>query len=339
MNDLKNKTAQTFTIFQLASCSVAAFTTGIAAYQGILQIAQLETVSKSKLSSLEFTANDLNDKILELKKKIANCKKKSEHIEDQLSNTLSELELSKSRINELDQEASKKQSIADSSDLQSKKLLEEQKREIQKLQKELENMAQQISTQKILHEEKLPERERVNEPVIDATRDIHVSQKTSSNVIKEHTKDLGRIQARLKFIQVLNDNSVLVKMKLYNLTDKELLIAFDVENIGFRPKDPDNIYLTDNLGNRYSFKSSSSMGRAHFINIKKGKEGWLTCPKNGATSLSITFVPKKEIKNIGSKFSTSIPIFVGSFYIDKYNYSRVGEETTHNIDFQDIAPK
>lgn len=147
--------------------------------------------------------------------------------------------------------------------------------------------------------------------------------------------EFENLNITLDSLQVLSDNSIIVTIKFLNRSEKELLVALDADSWG--KINSDNIYVTDDLGNKYSFKGSNSIGPAHFINIKRGSSGWLTCPPGAEVTASITFEPPRNIEKRGTRFSTSIPIYIGTYYIDEHDYTRVTEDVNYNIRFNDIS--
>jgi TolB-like protein len=138
------------------------------------------------------------------------------------------------------------------------------------------------------------------------------------------------VTVSLDSLRVLSDGSVVVTLRFLNSGTKELLAALDVQTR--------NVYVTDDAGNRYDFGSSTSMGQAHFINIRRGSNGWLTCPPSSEVTASITFKPPRNMEKRGNTFSTSIPVHVGTFYIDGFNYTRVTEDGNFDIYFRNVSP-
>ena len=139
------------------------------------------------------------------------------------------------------------------------------------------------------------------------------------------------VTVSLDSLRVLADKSVVVTLRFLNSGTKELLAALD--------NDIRNVYVTDDAGNRYDFGSSTSMGRAHFIGIRRGSNGRLTCPLGSEVTASITFTPPRNMEKRGNTFSTSIPLHVGTFYIDGFSSSRVTEDGNFDIYFRDVTPR
>jgi TolB-like protein len=138
------------------------------------------------------------------------------------------------------------------------------------------------------------------------------------------------VTVSLDSLRILSDKSVVVTLRFLNSGTKEILAALDVQTR--------NVYVTDDAGNRYDFRSSTSMGQAHFINIRRGSNGWLTCPPSSEVTASITFTPPRNMEKRGSTFSTSIPLHVGAFYVDGFNYSRVTEDGNFDVYFRNVSP-
>lgn len=138
------------------------------------------------------------------------------------------------------------------------------------------------------------------------------------------------IKVSLDSLRVLSDNSVVVTLRFLNGGTKELLAALDVQ---LR-----NVYVTDDAGNRYDFGRSTSMGQAHFVNIRRGSNGWLTCPPGSEVTASITFTPPRNMEKRGNTFSMSIPLHVGTFYVDGFNYTRVTEDGNFDVYFRNVPP-
>lgn len=147
--------------------------------------------------------------------------------------------------------------------------------------------------------------------------------------------DFQDLSITLENFQVLSDNSLITTLQFLNHSEKDLMVALDADDWGKINKE--NIYVTDNLGNKYIYKGSNSIGPRHFINIKRGSSGWLTCPPKTKVTASITFEPPRNMAKRGSVFSTSIPIYIGTFYIDEHNYTRVTQDANYNIRFSNIS--
>jgi len=149
-------------------------------------------------------------------------------------------------------------------------------------------------------------------------------------------KNFKNLTIALDSLRPLSDNSVIVTLSFLNRGQKEVLVALDGDSWGQIKKQ--NIYVTDNAGNRYDFKGSNSIGAAHFINVRRGSRGWLTCPPSTEVTAAITFSPPRNIEKRGTVFTTSIPIHMGKFYIDEHQYTRVSQEGNFSIYFRDVAP-
>jgi len=139
------------------------------------------------------------------------------------------------------------------------------------------------------------------------------------------------VTVKLDSLRVLSGGSIVVTLRFVNRGAKEILAALD-GNLN-------NVYATDNVGNKYVYRDSSSIGRAHFINVERGSGGWLSCPPNADATASITFAPPRNMDEKGSIFSLSIPAHVGSFYVDNFGYSRVTEDGNFQIYFRDVTPQ
>jgi curli biogenesis system outer membrane secretion channel CsgG len=161
---------------------------------------------------------------------------------------------------------------------------------------------------------------------------------TKSTPQNSGTKVTTRFQITYKTVtvsidslRVLSDKSVVITLRFLNSGTKELLAALD--------EYPGNVYVTDDLGNKYAFRSSTSIGRARFISIERGSGGWLTCPTSSEVTASITFTPPLNMEKRGNTFSTFIPLHVGTFYVDGHGYSRVTQDGNFDIYFQEVSPK
>lgn len=138
------------------------------------------------------------------------------------------------------------------------------------------------------------------------------------------------VAVSLDSLQVLSDKSVVVTFRFLNSGTKEILAALDFQTR--------NVYVTDDAGNRYDFGRSTSMGQAHFIDIRRGSNGWLTCPPGSEVTASIAFTPPRNLETRGKTFSTSIPVHVGTFYLDGAGRTRVTEDGNFDIYFRNVTP-
>jgi curli biogenesis system outer membrane secretion channel CsgG len=163
---------------------------------------------------------------------------------------------------------------------------------------------------------------------------LAVAQRTSEKANTRSSQpevSFRNIRVQLDSLRVLAGGTITVTLRFTNRSTKELLAALDAN--------PRNIYITDNIGNRYDFKDSSSIGRAQFINIERGSNGWLSCPPGTDAIASIVFSPPLNMDEKGNRFSLAIPAHVGTFYMDNWGYSRVTEDGNFQIYFRDVAPQ
>ena len=130
------------------------------------------------------------------------------------------------------------------------------------------------------------------------------------------------VTVSLDSLRVLSDKSVVVMLRFLNSGTKELLAALDYQTR--------NVYVTDDAGNRYDFGSSTS--------IRRGSDGWLTCPPGSEVTASITFTPPRNMEKRGNTFSTFIPLHVGTAYVDGWG-TRVREDGNFDVYFRDVTPR
>lgn len=130
------------------------------------------------------------------------------------------------------------------------------------------------------------------------------------------------VTVSLDSLRVLSDKSIVVTLRFLNSGTKELLAALDYE---IR-----NIYVTDDAGNRYNFGSSTS--------IRRGSDGWLTCPPGAEVTGSITFTPPRNMEKRGNTFATFIPLHVGTAYVDGWG-TRMKEDGNFDVYFRDVTPR
>ena len=138
------------------------------------------------------------------------------------------------------------------------------------------------------------------------------------------------VTVSLDSLRVLSDKSVVVTLRFLNSGTKELLAALEYHTL--------NIYVTDDAGNKYDFRSSTSIGRAT-NNVMRGSDGWLTCPPSSEVTATITFKPPPNMEKSGNTFSTYIPLHVGTIYVNGSNYSSVREDGNFDVYFRDVRPR
>ena len=138
------------------------------------------------------------------------------------------------------------------------------------------------------------------------------------------------VTVSLDSLRVLSDQSVVVTLRFLNSGAKELLAAIDYQ---LR-----NVYVTDDAGNRYDFGSSTSIGQVYFASVRRGSNGWLTCPPGSEVTASITFRPPRNMEKRGNTFSTYIPLHVGTIYVDGTNWASVKDDGNFDVYFRDVTP-
>lgn len=139
--------------------------------------------------------------------------------------------------------------------------------------------------------------------------------------------NFGKLVVTLNSLRLLSDNRVTVSLGFLNRTKEEFVAAINTYiHTSYAGKE--EVFVTDNVGNRYPIKSASS--------IRGTKGPWLTCPPGIEVTATITFSAPRKMRERGSRFSPSIPITIGKTYVDENNRRVADFDSSFNVSFKDV---